>query len=86
VKNFPPTLKQFVLPPLPTPSSVRGFKLTAWFDVDSTGRATLLRFTPTPDRSYNDRIRETLLAARFRPGVRPDGTAMRDTVDIQMLF
>ncbi len=85
-KNFPPTLKQFVLPPLPTPSSVRGFKLTAWFDVDSTGKAILLRFTPTPDRGYNDRIRETLLALRFRPAVRPDGSAVRDTVDIQVLF
>lgn len=85
-KNFPPTLKQFVLPPLPTPSSVRGFKLTAWFDVDTTGKSTLLRFTPTPDRGYNDRIRETLLALRFRPAVRPDGTAVRDTVDIQVLF
>ena len=84
--NHPPTLKQFVLPPLPTPASVRGFKLTAWFDVDSTGRATLLRFTPTPDRGYNDRIRETLLALRFRPAVRPDGSAIRDTVDIEVLF
>jgi protein TonB len=85
-KNYPPTLKQFVLPPLPTPASVHGFKLTAWFDVDSTGRATLLRFTPTPDRGYNDRVRETLLALRFRPAVRPDGVAIRDTVDIQVLF
>jgi len=85
-KNYPPTLKQFVLPPLPTPASVRGFKLTAWFDVDSTGKATLLRFTPTPDRGYNDRVRETLLALRFRPAVRADGVAIRDTVDIQVLF
>ncbi len=85
-KNFPPSLKQFVLPPLPTPASVKGFTLTAWFDVDSTGKATLLRFTPTPDRSYNNRVRETLLAARFRPAVRPDGVAIRDTIDIQMFF
>src|SRR6185312_6368009 len=85
-KNYPPTLKQFVLPPLPTPASVRGFKLTAWFDVDSTGKATLLRFTPTPDRGYNDRVRETLLALRFKPAVRADGVAIRDTVDIQVLF
>lgn len=85
-KNFPPSLKQFVLPPLPTPASVKGFTLTAWFDVDSTGKATLLRFTPTPDRGYNNRIRETLLAARFRPAVRPDGVAIRDTIDIQMFF
>ncbi len=85
-RNYPPTLRQFVLPPLPTPSSVRGFKLTAWFDVDSTGKATLLRFTPSPDRGYNNRIRETLMALRFRPAVRPDGTAIRDTVDIEVLF
>ena len=85
-KDYPPTLKQFVLPPLPTPASVRGFKLTAWFDVDSTGKATLLRFTPTPDRGYNDRVRETLLALRFKPAVRADGVAIRDTVDIQVLF
>ena len=85
-RDYPPTLKQFVLPPLPTPASVKGFKLTAWFDVDSTGKATLLRFTPTPDRSYNDRVRETLLALRFRPGVHADGRARRDTVDIQVLF
>ena len=85
-KNHPPTLKQFVLPPLPTPSSVRGFKLTAWFDVDSTGKATLLRFTPTPDHDYNNRIRETLLALRFRPAVRVNGSALRDTVDIEVLF
>ena len=85
-RDYPPTLKQFVLPPLPTPSSVRGFTLTAWFDVDSTGKATLLRFTPTPDRSYNDRVRETLLALRFRPAVAIDGRPRRDTVDIQVRF
>ena len=85
-KNSLPTLKQFVLPPLPMPDRVKGFTLTAWFDVDSTGKAILLRFTPTPDRGYNNRIRETLLAARFRPAVRPDGVAIRDTVDIQVVF
>ncbi len=85
-KNYPPTLKQFVLPPLPTPASVKGFKLTAWFDVDTTGKATLLRFTPSPDRSYNDRIRETLLALRFRPAVTAQGAAVRDTVDIEVIF
>jgi protein TonB len=85
-KNYPPTPKQFFLPPLPPPASVRGFKMTAWFDVDSTGKATLLRFTPTPDGGYNKRLQETLLALRFRPAVRPDGTPIRDTVDVQFLF
>jgi protein TonB len=85
-KNYPPTPRQFFLPPLPPPSSVRGFHLTAWFDVDSTGRATLLRFTPTPDGGYNRQLRESLLGIRFRPAVRPDGTPIRDTVDVQYTF
>jgi protein TonB len=85
-KNFPPTPKQFFLPPLPAPASLRGFRLTAWFDVDSTGKATLLRFTPSPDRDYNNRLRETLLAMRFRPAVRPDGVPVRDTVDVEFVF
>jgi hypothetical protein len=85
-KDQPPTLKQFILPPLPTPNSVKGFTLTAWFDVDTAGNATLLRFTPTPDGGYNDRVRATLKALKFRPGVRADGSPVRDTVDIQVFF
>jgi hypothetical protein len=65
---------------------VRGYKLPAWFDDDSTGMAPLLRSTPTPHRGYHDRVRETLLALRFRPAVRANGVAIRDTVDIQVLF
>lgn len=82
----PPTPRQLFLPPLPAPSSVKGFKLTAWFDVDSTGKATLLHFTPTPDGDYNKRLRETLMSLRFRPAVRPDGVAVRDTFDMLILF
>ncbi|MGI8510196.1 MAG: hypothetical protein ACR2MQ_12805 [Gemmatimonadaceae bacterium] len=83
---YPPTPRQFFLPPLPPPPRVKGFRLTAWFDVDSTGKSTLLRFTPTPDGDYNKRLRETLAAVRFRPAVRPDGVPVRDTVDVQFLF
>ena len=60
--------------------------MTAWFDVDSTGKATLLRFTPSPDGGYNKRLKETLLAMKFRPGTRPNGTPIRDTVDVQFVF
>lgn len=84
--TYPPTPRQFFLPPLPAPRSLRGFRLVAWFDVDSTGRAALIRFTPSPDGSYNNRLRETLLALRFRPAVRADGRPVRDTVDVQFLF
>lgn len=83
---YPPSPVQFFLPPLPAPRALHGFQMTAWFDVDSTGKATLLRFTPSPDRGYNARLRETLLQLRFRPAVRQDGVPVRDTVDVKFTF
>ncbi|MEJ7759729.1 MAG: hypothetical protein WKF55_09055 [Gemmatimonadaceae bacterium] len=84
--SFPPTPTQFFLPPLPAPSSLRGYHLTAYFDVDEKGKSTLLGFNPSRDGGYNRRLREVLLALRFRPGVKADGTPIRDTVDIQFIF
>ena len=84
--GFPPTPTQFFLPPLPAPASVRGYHLIAYFDVDEKGQSTLLGFNPSRDGGYNRRLRDVLMALRFRPGVRPDGTPVRDTVDIQFIF
>lgn len=85
-RNYPPTPRQLFLPPLPAPKKVQGFKLVAWFHVDSLGTARLLRFTPTPDGNYNKRLRETLLNIRFRPAVTPEGRPISDTVDIEFVF
>jgi len=60
--------------------------MTAWFDVDSTGKATLLRFTSSPDGDYNKRLKATLMAMKFRPAVTPAGAPIRDTVDVQFVF
>ena len=75
--NYPPTVIEMFLPPLPAPRDVRGFHFTAEFDVDSTGRVLDFRFTPTRNGDYNKRIAEVLRATRFRPGTRPDGTPVR---------
>lgn len=75
--NFPPQPIEFFLPPLPPPSSVRGFRFVAEFDVDSTGRVLDVRFTETRDGGYNRRIASVLRSMRFRPGTRPDGTPLR---------
>jgi len=84
--GYPPSPTQFFLPPLPPPASVRGYHLVAWFDVDEKGNATLIGFNPSRDGGYNRKLRDVLLSLRFRPGVRADGTPVRDTVDIQFLF
>lgn len=75
--NSGPTPVAAFLPPLPPPKSVRGFKFTAEFDVDSTGRVIDFRFTETPDGSYNRQLASVLRGFRFRPGTRPDGTPLR---------
>jgi periplasmic protein TonB len=84
--SYPPSPTQFFLPPLPAPASVKGYHLIAWFDVDEKGNATLLGFNPSRDGGYNRKLRDVLLSLRFRPGVRADGTPVRDTVDIQFIF
>jgi hypothetical protein len=83
---YPPTPTQFFLPPLPAPAGLKGYHLIAWFDVDEKGNATLLGFNPSRDGGYNKKLKDVLLALRFRPGVRADGTPVRDTVDIQFIF
>jgi hypothetical protein len=85
-KNYPPTPTQFFLPPLPAPSSLKGYHLIAYFDVDEKGNAKLLGFNPSREGGYNKKLRDVLMSLRFRPGVRADGTPVRDTVDIQFIF
>jgi protein TonB len=75
--NYPPQPIEFFLPPLPPPSSVKGFKFLAEFDVDSTGKVLDVKFTETRDGNYNRRIASVLRSMRFRPGTRPDGTPLR---------
>ncbi|MEO6591136.1 MAG: hypothetical protein ABIO52_02330 [Gemmatimonadaceae bacterium] len=84
--NYPPTPTQFFLPPLPAPSSLKGYHLIAYFDVDEKGNAKLLGFNQSRDGGYNRKLRDVLQSLRFRPGVRADGTPVRDTVDIQFIF
>jgi protein TonB len=75
--NYPPTPIEMFIPPLPVPSSVKGFHLIAEFDVDERGKVLALNFTETRDRGYNRRLGDVLRGFRFRPGTTPDGTPIR---------
>jgi len=85
-KDYPPTVRDLFIPPMPAPSAVKGFHLKAFFDVDEKGNAKLLGFNPTRDGDYNKRVADVLKSMRFRPGVRADGTAKRDTAEIEIIF
>jgi hypothetical protein len=66
-----------VLPPSPVPKSIKGMRIVAEFDVDSTGRVVKWDFQETPDGGYNRKLRGLFSNLRFRPGVRPDGSPVR---------
>ena len=75
--NFPPTPTELFIPPLPMPDKVRGFRLVAEYDIDSTGKILDFNFTPTKDGGYNSRLKEVLKSFKFRPGTTPDGIPIR---------
>jgi len=85
-KDYPPTLRDLFIPPLPAPDRIKPYHLIAWFDVDEKGNAALISFNPSKDGGYNKRLTEVLRSLRFRPGVHADGTPMRDTVDVHFIF
>lgn len=85
-KDYPPTVRDLFIPPMPAPSAVKGFHMKAFFDVDEKGNARLIGFNPTHDGDYNRRVADVLRAIRFRPGVRADGTPKRDTAEIEIIF
>ncbi len=85
-KDYPPTLRDLFIPPLPAPNRIKPYHLIAWFDVDEKGNASLISYNPSRDGGYNRRLTEVLRSLRFRPGVHADGTPMRDTVDVHFIF
>jgi hypothetical protein len=84
---YPPQPTQMILPPQPVPGKVRGQKLTATFDVDSTGKVLAFDFAPqTRDNGYNKRLRDVLAEIRFRPGFRGDGRPVRAAYSFSIEF
>jgi len=80
---YPPTVTQLVILPMPVPGKVKPYELVAYFDVDSTGHATLLQWNEPKDAGYAKKVLETLKGWRFRPAVRLDGTPVRDTIAVR---
>jgi len=83
---YPPSPTQFFLPPQPVPDKVKGFRMIAVFDVDSTGKVLSSEFTPTRDGGYNKKLKETLAAIRFKPAVRGDGVPVRARGQVEFIF
>ncbi|WP_411280157.1 hypothetical protein [Gemmatimonas sp.] len=78
---YPPAPTELFLPPLPVPNKAKGTVVVV-FEVDSTGKVLDLQFTPTKDGAYNRKLREALVAIRFRPAVNAQGVPVRGKAEI----
>jgi periplasmic protein TonB len=78
LENYPPSPTELFIPPMPVPSSVRGFHLIVNFDVDETGKIVGMPvFTPSKDGGYNRKLQDYLKTFKFRPGTTRDGKPIR---------
>lgn len=71
--TYAPTPDLLVFAPTPIPRKVHGKKVIATFEVDERGRVIRFDFTPTGDRGYDRRLRETFSEYKFRPAVDENG-------------
>ena len=78
-RTYPPTVTNLAILPIPVPSKVRPYKLTATFEVDEKGNTRLLDWNKSKDGDYNKKIEAMLKEVRFRPAVKWDGTPVKDT-------
>lgn len=83
-ENYPPTLQEMPIPPLPVPDKAHGAHVIAEFDVDSTGRVLSYDFSRTKDGGYNKKLEDVFRHYRFTPGTTPDGKPLRMKVQVIM--
>ncbi len=81
--KYPPKVISMPILPLPIPEGVRPYHLKALFDVDETGKAKLIAYNQSRNDNYNRRVWQMLQEMRFRPAVRRDGLAVRDTFELR---
>ncbi len=68
------TPEYLILPPLPSPNSVRGKKLKLLFALDDHGKVLRVEFESSGDRGYDKLLRAKCLEYKFRPAHKRDGT------------
>jgi protein TonB len=77
---------EMLLPPLPVPGNVRGFKLIAKFDVDERGKLLRVDFTPTRSGDYNHKLNDVLKGMKFKAGTTLEGSPIRTSCTMDYIF
>jgi hypothetical protein len=80
---YPPQVQGIILPPPDRPSSLRGTKVDAVFEISATGEVTHVALDPTPkDRKFANAFLERLRRYTFAPAYTVDGRRIAGLIRI----
>ena len=86
-EGSPPEPRQFIVPPLEYPKSLRGQTVAITFDVAADGRVTDITVAPPiSDRSFSRKFDEVMRSYRFKPARNADGQPVRATIIVEVSF
>ena len=86
-KGRPPEPRQYMIPPVDIPKSLRGKTVTVSFTIASDGRVTDFDVNPPiADRDYSKKFNEVLRAFRFRPARDSTGEAVASKLNMDVTF
>jgi protein TonB len=76
---YPPSPIELIMPPLPSPTGLKGCAVLADLEIDVDGK--VLGVTRSDkcrrDKNYDKRLEDLLKGTRFRPAVRVDGSPVK---------
>lgn len=84
-RGTPPETRQFIVPPLDYPKSLRGRTVEVTFRIDPLGQVSDIDVVPPlPDRGYARKFDEAMRGYRFRPARDPSGTAIAGVMTVEV--
>lgn len=84
-RGTPPETRQFIVPPLDYPKSLRGRTVEVTFRIDPSGKVSDIDVVPPlPDRGYARKFDEAMRGYRFLPARDPDGTAVVGIMTVEV--
>jgi hypothetical protein len=83
---YPPSPRSFLIPPLPSPQSLKGRTVTALLTIDTAGAVRDMHVTSSGDARYDQRMGQMLVHTHFRPARTLDGRAVRTVYTLTIGF
>lgn len=86
-EGTPPEARQFIVPPLEFPKSLRGQTVAITFDVAADGRVTDIAVSPPiSDRRFGKKFDEVMRSYRFKPARNAAGQPIAASIIVEVTF